>query len=129
MHPDIRKALSVIDKQIADLAKAKESLIAIFGSMGNSTLQEIESDKPLSRAAEVIQRVEAAKGESRKESIIKLLDKEGPLTRTEMAQKSGIPLGTLSFVLRDKNVFHNQEGKWSLIVNDNVTTEQEEVKP
>lgn len=115
----IRKAISVIDKQLAqmaDLAKARETLVRMVGSLESSTSKE-DDEKPISRAAVLIQRAEAAKGESRKETIIKLLDKEGPLTRTEMAHKSGIPLGTLSFVLKDRNIFNNQDGKWSLIVN------------
>jgi hypothetical protein len=106
MHPDMEKAINLIDHQILELQKARRILVEAFGEKGSSSgSRDLNRPLPFSRKTE----------STRKQAIIKLLQEQGPLTRSEILQKSGFPLGTISTYLNDKTVFKSKEGKWHLI--------------
>jgi len=98
MHQDIEKAIDLIDHKIVELQRAKRTLIEAFGE---KTLQVA----PSSGTAKI----------TRKEAIIRLLQEEGPLLRSEILKKSGIPKGTVASVLNDKTIFKNKKNKWHFI--------------
>jgi hypothetical protein len=105
MHPDIEKAIGLIDRKIAGLQRVKQTLLDEFGekavSVDNKTFLSPRKTKKVKK--------------TRKVAIMKLLHEEGPLARSEILQKTGFPLGTVSFILNDKTTFSNKDGKWQLI--------------
>jgi hypothetical protein len=113
MHQDIGKAIDLIDYKIAELQRAKRTLIEAFG-------QKIPSTMSLPGMS---------KG-GRKETVIKLLQDEGPLTRAEIIEKAGIPKGTVATVLNDKKTFKSKKGKWHLIEKkEEREQEQKDLNP
>jgi hypothetical protein len=102
MHPDIEKAIDLIDHKIAELQKAKRTLLDVFGE-GNIALQP------------GIPRLIKRKPLTRREAVINLIKNEGPQSRSEILNKTHIPIGTVASILNDKKAFMNKEGKWHLI--------------
>jgi hypothetical protein len=102
MHPDIARAISVIDSQIRELEKAKRILIDTFGE-SNSGVSTIHAPQHLLRK------------KTRKDEVVKLIREAGALSRGEIVHKTGIPVGTVSFILNNKSLFINRNGKWDLV--------------
>jgi hypothetical protein len=98
MHQDIERAIELIDHKIIELQRAKRTLIEAFGEKSTQIA-------PSSGTTKI----------TRKQTIIKLLQEEGPFTRSEILQKTNIPRGTVATVLNDKNVFRSKKGKWYLV--------------
>ena len=105
MHPDMQKAIDLIDHQIAELQRAKRILIEAFGE------KTTQKDSGISPS---LLFPHGTKG-TRRQAILKLFQEEAPLSRAEVVKKSGIPLGTVSTILNDKTTFRNKDGKWYLV--------------
>jgi hypothetical protein len=52
---------------------------------------------------------------TRKEQVIDFLQSHGPAAPREIMASTGVPQGTLSWVLSDRKIFVNQNGKWGLV--------------
>lgn len=109
MHPDIQKAIELIDRKIAGLQTVRDALISEFGDVHSSSSEKKTSSIPDSPRSS-----DGPKPPTRKEQIIKLLEVEGPLSRSEIVKKSGIPEGTVANTLNDKVTFESLLGKWRL---------------
>jgi hypothetical protein len=116
MHPDIEKTISMIDRQISDLQRAKKTLIEVFGEKETQNADKITQSLPFPKSTKI----------TRKEAVIKFLQEQGPLSRGEIVKKSGIPVGTVSFILNDKTRFTNKDGKWHVIESEKEKGETEE---
>lgn len=104
MQPEIEKAIDLIDRKIAELQRAKRTLFEAFGERSGQAEMELLTS---SRSKK--------KKDTRKKAIVKMLQEEGPLSRSEIIQKTGFPLGTISTTLNDKDTFNSKDGKWYLI--------------
>ena len=122
MYPDIEKAIQLIDAKIAELQNAKRTLLEAFGrtvnlGAGTATVQA----KAINANLTVI-------GTTRKAELVKLLQEQGPLRRSEIIKRSDIPKGTIAYLLNDKDTFVSQDGKWSVAekgVNEKGLTEDQ----
>lgn len=104
MHPDIEKAINLIDEKITELQKAKQTLLEAFGDGINRIQPPVprffrRESPPLTR----------------RDMLINLLKNEGALSRAEILEKTHFPLGTVATILNDKETFSNKDGKWSFI--------------
>ena len=106
---EIKKIISAIDQKIKSLENTKRVLIEEFGGIGDNT------QTPTS----------VAQKETRKEVVRKLLEEKGPLPRKEILEITGIPIGTLAYVLNDKKMFYNKDAKWGVVSKEI----EEEKKP
>lgn len=113
MHPDIEKAIELIDSKIHGLQRVKQTLLDEFG--GEPAVNKQQTSLPFRRRLIV-----AKKPETRKEAIIKLLKEEGPLSRSEIINKSGIPQGTVATVLTDKDTFKSKDNKWYVAEDEQI---------
>lgn len=113
MQPEIEKAIDLIGRKIAELERAKRTLVEAFGERNVQTESELVTSS------------RSKKKGTRKKAVVKLLREEGPLSRSEIIQKTGFPLGTISTVLNDKSTFHSKESKWYL-VEEKIPKEQKE---
>lgn len=101
ISPDIRRAIEIVDQRIQSLQKIKEMLLKEFGS------EEIPSEGQ--------QTLPGLVKKSRKETLIDFLKTYGPTSRKEIEAKTGMPKGTVAFLLNDKDTFqHLQDGKWTV---------------
>lgn len=105
MHPDIEKAISLIDHKIKELQWAKQTLLEVFGEV-NVNIEKIQPSIP---------KLLKKKKLTRREVVVNLLRNEGGLSRSQILEKTHIPIGTVATTLNDKTTFMNKEGKWYLI--------------
>lgn len=119
MQPEIEKAIELIDQKIIGLQKAKETLIEAFGEMVVDS--RIQPSLFQRQKRPVPTPIKA--GPTRKETIMKLLQEEGPLSRSEIMKRSGIPQGTVANVLTDKDTFGSEEGKWFVVKKEEMQSE------
>ena len=108
MHPDIEKAIGLIDRKIAGLQRVRQTLLDEFGD------KNIPTDNKMPFPSSLAKKTKKTK-KTRRLDVIKLLQEEGPLARPEILRKTGFPVGTISFILNDKTTFENKNGKWQLI--------------
>ena len=103
MDGDIIGAMDVIDGRIARLLKLRKQLAEEFGIAQKTHVSA--KQKPLfGKTGE----------KSRREQLADYLKADGPKTRMEIVNQTGIPAGTVSFCLRDKRFAKNGDEKWHL---------------
>jgi hypothetical protein len=116
IHPDIKKAIEIIDQRIEALRNVRESLAREFGmeDMVKPSVSAISSQPPLRQTTISLIPVESRR--TRKDQVEEYLKQHGPSRRKEIAEGLGVPEGTVSYVLNDKERFANVEhGKWDLV--------------
>ena len=123
MNPVIKSALDEIDLKIKELEEAKRVLRNAFGIEGENkqTKLFVTRTTPVPQVAEKVDK-------TRKDEVASLLRKDPGLSRGEIQEKTGIPVGTISFVLNDKETFGNRDGKWYLKEQMEGGTTIEEIK-
>lgn len=106
ISPDIKRVIEILDLRVQSLQKIKQMLLTEFGT-------EIEG----SVVPDIPAETEVQKGEpkkTRKQFLIEFLKKHGPQTRKELMETTGLPRGTIAFLLNDKDTFvHVAGGKWA----------------
>jgi len=102
---EIKKIILRIDQKIKSLETAKQVLI-----------QEFAGERAIVSPS--------FKAETRKGAVVKLIQEHGPLLRKEIIEMTGFPLGTLAYVLNDKNLFCNKDGKWDLVSRESKEKKQ-----
>ena len=122
IHPDIEKAIRLIDQKITELNKAKMTLLEAFGE--KPTLQGNRFTQ--SSSPRFIRIPKKSSKLTRREAIIKLLKEEGPLSRSEILKKTSFPRGTIAFVLNDKDMFFSKDGLWHLAGEQEKQGDEEE---
>jgi len=117
MNNDIRKAVEVINQRIENLERIKSLLLEEFGSSSVLGAVKTAADKPMKRlgagASHNGHDNDSGSEISRKEQLIKFLTEHGPSTRGTINEKSGIPKGTVAYLLT-KPGFVRRLGKWSV---------------
>jgi len=103
MDDDIQRAIERIDEKIRELQEAKQTLVQTFGATRRRVSLLPPPQMPDSIRA------------TRKEAIKKALLMAGPQSKAEIIKATGFPEGTVSYVLNDKDVFKNLDGKWHLV--------------
>jgi sulfite reductase alpha subunit-like flavoprotein len=104
-NQEIEKIIEMIDKKIRSLNQAKQILIAEFGLGKAETIPGISMLK-----THVV-----VKNPTRKDIVSNLIKEQGPLSRKEILEKTGLPKGTIAFVLNDKKRFYSKDVKWHLV--------------
>lgn len=106
--PEIRRVVEIIDQRIQSLQTIKKMLInEFFGEQPSLPFSTTQNGT----AAEV----HTASKRTRKETLVAFLKVKGPLVRGEIQKATGIPRGTLAFLLNDKETFErDSSGKWSV---------------
>ena len=108
IHPDVKKTIELIENKILELQRAKETLLEAFREKSvNAAISPLclPTQKIISRKS----------GPTRRDAVLQLLKQSGPLTRSDILKKIGIPRGTLATILNDKNVFTSRNHKWSIL--------------
>lgn len=102
---DIKSTIDRLEQRTAKLQQIKQMLWDEFGKENEP--------KRSSRATTGIGKRKSVRG-TRKTELTKYLQEHGPQTRQQMLE-TNIPLGTLSYLLNDKDTFYRlQDGRWDL---------------
>lgn len=106
VSPDIKRAIEIIDQRINSLQQIRKMLIDEFGlNNQNAPLAKVLSEQTESAPAST----------TRKGALINLLKSEGPLHRRDILTKTNFPVGTIAYLLNDKETFtHRRDGRWDL---------------
>jgi hypothetical protein len=121
MNPDIRKAVEVINNRIENLEHIKAMLLEEFGA--GSVLGEMATSdsRPRLLRADIGANGNGG-GEGRRAQLARFLRHHGPARRTEINTKSGIPKGTIAFLLNKWPEFVSRRGKWQLAIEEDQST-------
>lgn len=121
---DILQAIQIIDKKIASLQVARNQLAHAFGIESKSSAHD-DALAALSRVS-IIQHgrrsdahADSSNGNGnprgRKIQLVNFFNEHGPMSRTEIVARAGLPEGTVSYCLNDKKFFQQREnGLWFL---------------
>jgi hypothetical protein len=101
MPNEIEQAVALIDQKIVSLKKLRDQLAQEFGQAA-----------PLKAAIASIAGSNRAGRVSRKDQVEKFIKEHGPASRPEIIEATGIPVGTVAYVLNDKQRFFARKGKW-----------------
>jgi hypothetical protein len=113
VDPEIQKAIDIIDKKIQSLQQARNQLALAFG---------VSEQKPSSPEPQVIRTpttvtrtlISIPAQKPRKEALAEFLIQNGPMSRSDIVAKAGLPEGTISYCLNDKRFFEQMEnGDWA----------------
>jgi hypothetical protein len=124
MDDILQKMLARIDKKLESLQRARATLLEEFDEKPprviaippTDPMEELRASLRASGSGEVEPKPK------RKESLIDFLVFSGPRTRKDICAQTGIPEGTVAFVMRDREVFRqNSDGRWD--VTDKVRFE------
>jgi hypothetical protein len=100
---ELERMIKQIDQKIRALETAKQVLLDEFGEKHLPATQ-----LPMPKGG-------GSRAETAKERIVRLLEEAGPLSRKNIRAMTGMPLGTVSYNLNDKNVFYSMNNKWHLV--------------
>lgn len=108
INPDIKKAIEIIDQRIESLKKIKENLAAEFGI--DVKLQPSRS--PVAPEAGPHQLSLTGTGGTSKDKVAAFLRNHNPASRKEIVKGTGLPDGTVSYALNDKERFRRTDNGW-----------------
>lgn len=108
MHPDIAKAIAVLDQRIAALTEIRARLSSEFSDNGIATDSK--------RASQTTHASSTRNGGTRKEALVSFLKTTGPSTRREILEQTRMPEGTIATCLNDRERFRRRnDGRWEVI--------------
>ena len=119
---DVLQAIRIIDDKIASLQEARNRLASAFGVDDNPLNQAFRNRaRVVAQTTAIIGPSHARNGHAeappmgRKEQLAQFLLENGPMSRVNLIARAGIPEGTISYCLNDKNFFEQTEnGDWML---------------
>lgn len=104
INPDVSKTIEAIDQRIAQLRQAKAALLEAFGPASNAA------------SGDVTRKPQNGSGGGRPDrfgELVKFLTTHGPASRKQILAQSGIPQGTVSYLLSSyKNFQQLPDGRW-----------------
>lgn len=116
MDPDIKRTVERIDQKIAKWLEIKNMLLDEFGGGDASGLQSsLPFEVQKATSSRLGKRGRPPKRRTRKDELVAFLLNNGPATRKEIRDKTGLPTGTLAHQLNDKQIFiRHQNRGWDL---------------
>jgi hypothetical protein len=111
LNQEIRAAIHHIDQRVAKLLKLKEMLLEEFS---------VEAEPIHSSSAATCRRgpkksASPKAKKTRRQDLVNFLKLNGPSRRREMLEKTGVPKGTIAYLLADKKTFIRlEDGRWDV---------------
>jgi hypothetical protein len=105
IQPEILKAIEIIDQRIESLKQIRDNLAREFGMDG------LMKSPPAAETPLQLPFI-GGEGKTSKDKIANFLRHNGPSSRKEIADGTGIPMGTVSYALNDKTRFSRDDHGW-----------------
>ena len=116
MNPDIKKTLGIINQRIENLERIRGLLLQEFADSAPDASTDSASVPP---AGNVPAGTNGNGNSNRKVELKRFLAENGPAKRSEIIAKSGIPAGTVAFLLSKHSVFvRRSDKKWQVDPSD-----------
>ena len=115
VSPDIQRAIEIIDQRMQSLQRIKDMLLKEFGAE-EAQVPDLSSDQTQ------ITRRTLKKSKTRRDTLNEFLKLNGPTSRADIQYSTGMPRGTLAFLLNDKKSYKRlPEGKWALREDERIS--------
>ena len=107
---EVRKTIQGIDQKIEVLEETKKRLLEAFG--GPLPVAKSNGNRPQN----AISAFEAGSNGtmSSGDKLASYLQTHGPATRQEIAEESGVPGGSISYLLKNGRFRHRADDKWEV---------------
>ena len=114
---EIQQTIALIDRRISKLQRIKTLLLEEFGASKEVQipLPSALDDPAFSVRSRPIRRKARKRrsGKTRKNMVKEFLQAQGPSKRKDIVESLKIPVGTVAFVLHDKETFvRDDDGRW-----------------
>jgi len=117
MNPDILKAVEIINQRIAHLEQIKSMILSEFGAPIASPVRTNGASSAAFKLTAHDGGHVPIKGQNgkRKEELKQFLVSNGPSKRAKIIAESGIPRGTIAYLLNSNSEFvRRNDGKWQV---------------
>jgi hypothetical protein len=114
MDSEIKATVDRLDQRIAKLTKIRELLLEEFGEAAQpqQPLLVLDTTKPVTSTGN---NGTALMVKTRKQTIAEFLRSQGPARRKDIADRTGVPSGTVSYELNDKETFERlDDGRYTV---------------
>lgn len=112
INPDIKKAIEIIDQRIESLKNIRDNLAMEFGM--NEVVKSTSAPSP--QASKQLSFASGASGlggiKTSKDKIAAFLHGRNPASRKEIVIGTGLPDGTVSYALNDRERFRRTDNGW-----------------
>lgn len=114
MDATLRNTVAWLEHRISVLQRAKDTLLEVAQAEGPGETQVAVSRRLAGEAPKRRTRPSKAK-KTRKRLMIDFIRENGPATRREIIEGTGIPMGTVAYCLNDKKTFiRSEDGRWDV---------------
>lgn len=114
--PEVKKTIEIINAKIESLVDLRDSLMREFGITEARADRQSDDSQQLPIPLPMRPVLHNNLRRTRKQQIIEYIGARGPQSRRDIAKGLGIPEGTVSFVLNDKDTFFSAgRGKWDVL--------------
>jgi len=111
INPNIQATVDLLDERISNLQKIKQMLLSEYGIAENGAKLSTAVRAPRKPP----RKAPNAGRSPRRRQLIDFLCTDGPTRRGEIVQKTGMPMGSVSYLLNDKKTFRRLDsGKWDV---------------
>ena len=108
---EVRKTIHAIDRKIRDLEDTKQRLLETFGGSLPAAKSNGSRPQTVPSTAETNSTIPM----SSKERLDKYLRENGPVTRKEIVEKSGVPDGSISYLLKNGKFRQRDDERWEAV--------------
>src|ERR1700733_9171849 len=105
---EVRKTIAAIDQKIKDLEETKKRLLETFG--GSLVTVKPNGNRPQDGGSRTIG--DAMNDASSADKLVAFLRAHGPATRREIYDLSGVPSGSVSYLLKSGKFRMRPEERW-----------------
>jgi hypothetical protein len=121
VNPDIERAIEQLDAKIASLQRARDVLVDTFCPPDSPRRKTMAAPQPCSVAGApaasesdmtLPSGMRLRRRLKRKDIVAEYIRQYGPSARADILAGTGIPPGSVAFVLNDKARFTLKDGKW-----------------
>lgn len=109
--PVLRKTIQAIDRKIQALEDMKKSLLETFGSPAPTAKTNGNKPIPATTVGGTNSRTKTTSGMK----LEKFIKENGPVTRKQIVQQSGVPDGSISYLLKHGNFRQREDEKWEAV--------------
>jgi len=118
MNADILKAVQIINQRIENLEKIKAMLLEEYGAESTFPKSTVRT------AQTTLLTLQNANGNghgTRRDQLVRFLTEHGPAKRATIIARSGMPKGSIAFLLNQKDYFaRTSDGMWTARIRNSA---------
>lgn len=109
---EVRKTIQAIDQKIKELEETKKRLLEAFGA--SLVISKTNGNRPHTAVPQTGGASSLVSGMSSGDRLAMFLQEHGSATRNEIAEQSGVPSGSISYLLKSGRFHQRPDEKWEV---------------